>query len=368
MRAFREWLEQIGLAHCHDTLQANGIDFDSASYLTREDLRRLGLNLGDSLKLLNAIAGRGQPARAFVGELRQLTVMFCDWVGYTAVSHHLVRQGKHEELVALRQTFVNTCTDAVARFGGSVVQVSGDGLMIYFGLPAAGDDAERGIRGALATLDALKAVATVEPINVRIGIATGPVVVGVPSGFGGVDAGLAVGETPNLAQRFQSVAGVNEIVIAHEHAAPGRRHVRSRRSRRAVAQGIDGHAPGVAGGRRATPRAASTRRTEAPRSPHGGKKRRRPGAAPREWDAGARPLWTRRVDLRRPRHRQVAADRGAARTHRVRSPHDAALPVLAVSRQRGPVSGDRPTGVCRRLHARRHTRAETGEARSGARR
>ena len=216
MTAFPEWLEQIGLAHCRETLQANGIDFDSASYLTREDLRRLGLNLGDSLKLLNAVAGRARPARAFVGELRLLTVMFCDWVGYTALSQHLVRQGKHEELVGLRQTFVNTCTDAVARFGGSVVQVSGDGVMIYFGLPAAGDDAERGIRGALATLDALKAVRAAEPINVRIGIATGPVVVGVPSGPGGVDEGLAVGETPNLAQRFQSVAGVNEIVIAHE--------------------------------------------------------------------------------------------------------------------------------------------------------
>jgi len=216
MRAFRDWLEQIGLAHCLDTLQANGIDFDSASYLTREDLRRLGLNLGDSLKLLNAIAGRGQPARAFVGELRQLTVMFCDWVGYTALSQHLVRQGKHEELVSLKQTFVSTCTDAVARFGGSVVQVSGDGLMIYFGLPAAGNDAERGIRGALATVDALKAVSASEPIQVRIGIATGPVVVGVPSGLGGVDAGLAVGDTPNLAQRFQTVAGVNEIVIAHD--------------------------------------------------------------------------------------------------------------------------------------------------------
>ena len=69
MTAFPEWLEQIGLAHCRETLQANGIDFDSASYLTREDLRRLGLNLGDSLKLLNAVAGRARPARAFVGEL-----------------------------------------------------------------------------------------------------------------------------------------------------------------------------------------------------------------------------------------------------------------------------------------------------------
>ena len=216
MTAFPEWLEQIGLSHCRDILQSNGIDFDSASYLTREDLRRLGLNLGDSLKFLNAVANRGQPTRGFVGELRQLTVMFCDWVGYTALSQQLVRQGKHEALVGLKQTFVSTCTDAVARFGGSVVQVSGDGLMIYFGLPAAGNDAERGVRGALATLDALRAVDAAEPIHVRIGLATGPVVVGVPTGLGGVDAGLAVGDTPNLAQRFQTVAGVNEIVIAHE--------------------------------------------------------------------------------------------------------------------------------------------------------
>ena len=244
--------------------------------------------------------------------------MFCDWVGYTALSQHLVRQGKHEELVGLRQTFVNTCTDAVARFGGSVVQVSGDGVMIYFGLPAAGDDAERGIRGALATLDALKAVRAAEPINVRIGIATGPVVVGVPSGPGGVDEGLAVGETPNLAQRFQSVAGVNEIVIAHE-------------TRRLVGDTFEltdlGELPlkNIDGVRQAW-RVDGVRRDDgrfraahgrAPLPPLvGSQAQGRPGAAPARLGAGPRRFRTRGVHPRRRGDRQVAAGRGAARAHR----------------------------------------------------
>ena len=130
------------------------------------------------------------------------------------------------------------CTKVVARYDGYVAQCLGDGLMVYFGWPDAHeDDAERCVRAALDIVQAVKGVAVAEPLAVRIGIATGPVVVGEASRGGNGEDGLAVGETPNLAARLQGLAGPDEVVIGPDHAAAGGQYLRARRPGRAPAQG-----------------------------------------------------------------------------------------------------------------------------------
>ena len=229
MTSFSEWLGQIGLAHYGPVLAENGIDFDVAPSLTEEDLRKLGLNLGDRRRLLQAITRLGEQAGAphtdaagvtdtasepidtAPGERRQLTVMFCNLVGSTAVAERL----DPEELRELMRAYRKACADVVARYDGHVAQYLGDGLMVYFGWPSAHeDDAERGVRSALEMVQAVKGVSAKQALAVRIGVATGVVVVGEASGKDNAEAKLAVGETPNLAARLQGLAGLDEIILA----------------------------------------------------------------------------------------------------------------------------------------------------------
>jgi class 3 adenylate cyclase len=226
---FVEWLEQIGLAHCARTLVDNGIDFDVAQGLTESDLRGLGLNLGDSRRLLQAVTKlAGQTIAASAGavavidiapksththpdERRQLTVMFCDIVGYT----DLADRTDPEELKKIIRDYRKACATVVAHYEGYIAQYLGDGLMVYFGWPAAHeDDAERCVRAALEIVQAVKKTKLAGGLSVRIGVATGSVVIGEGSaeGTGGED-GLAVGGTPNVAARLQGLAGADEIVI-----------------------------------------------------------------------------------------------------------------------------------------------------------
>jgi class 3 adenylate cyclase len=137
--------------------------------------------------------------------------MFCDIVGSTALAETL----DPEELRELLQTYRKACGDAAARYDGHVAQYLGDGLLVYFGWPSAHeDDAERGVRAALEMVRAVKEIGAAQPLAVRIGLATGPVVVGESSQEGNAEATLAVGETPNLAARLQGLAGSGEVVIA----------------------------------------------------------------------------------------------------------------------------------------------------------
>ena len=220
MSAIREWLRGWGLCEYADVFDRERIDLAGACALTDADLRELGLPMGPRNKLrvaIDALRAQGtataseQPKVApSSAERRQLTVMFCDLVDSTRLS----RQLDPEQLRELMQLYQGACSAVIQRYAGHVAQYLGDGLMVYFGWPAAHeDDAERAVRAALEMVQAVKPVAAPQPLQVRIGIATGPVVVGETGAGDASVPKMAVGETPNLAARLQGLAGANEIVV-----------------------------------------------------------------------------------------------------------------------------------------------------------
>ena len=139
--------------------------------------------------------------------------MFCDLVGSTALSARL----DPEDLRAVISTYHRCCTDLVERNGGFVAKYMGDGVLAYFGYPKAHEhDAERAVRAGLALVEAVPKLATTagSPLQVRVGIATGLVVVGDLIGAGAAQEQAVVGETPNLAARLQALAEPGAVVIA----------------------------------------------------------------------------------------------------------------------------------------------------------
>jgi class 3 adenylate cyclase len=147
------------------------------------------------------------------GERRQLSVMFCDLVGSTALSARL----DPEEMREVLATYQATCSPIIAQFDGVIAKFMGDGILAYFGYPRAHeDDAERAVHAALALSAAVGRLQTSAgaPLNVRIGIATGLVVVGHQIGLGAAKEQAVVGDAPNLAARLQSLAEPGAVVIA----------------------------------------------------------------------------------------------------------------------------------------------------------
>jgi len=222
----REWLQGLGLGKYAEVFEENEIDLEAARLLDSEDLKEMGLPIGPRKKILAALPNAAvtaaevrteeEPAEAKVSgsgrgaERRRLTVMFCDMVGSTALAEKL----DPEDLRALMQTYQQACGTVIARYDGHVAQYLGDGLMVYFGWPAAHeDDAERAVRAGLDMVRAVKSVEAPEPVRVRIGIATGPVVVGETGAGDASVPKLAVGETPNLAARAQGLANADDIVV-----------------------------------------------------------------------------------------------------------------------------------------------------------
>src|SRR5689334_21218350 len=118
------------------------------------------------------------PAGTAEGEIRQLTVMFCDLVGYTRLAQRFSNPRTLYRLTDLKNKYVESCTAVIEKYRGEVKQIKGDGVVAYFGLPAAGNYAERGVRAALEIVQAIKNLDLDEPLEVRIGVATGPVIVG----------------------------------------------------------------------------------------------------------------------------------------------------------------------------------------------
>jgi predicted ATPase/class 3 adenylate cyclase len=220
VNSIRDWLESNGLGTYAELFAENEIDLDLLPQLTESDLEKLGLSVGARRRLVLAIESLGtsdlqegseHAAESAHAERRQLTVLFCDLVGSTSLSQRL----DPEALRELMGRYQQNCRTVVEKYDGHVAQYLGDGVMVYFGWPRAHeDDAERSVRAALEIVDKIAKSGNSDDLHVRIGIATGPVVVG-ESGKGEAAApSLAVGETPNLASRLQGLAGVDEIVIS----------------------------------------------------------------------------------------------------------------------------------------------------------
>jgi class 3 adenylate cyclase/predicted ATPase len=227
------WLEGLGLGQFARVFRDNDIDAALLPTLTADDLRELGItSLGHRKRLLAAIAALAGPAadarslpaplaalapRSGSGppqaERRQLTVMFVDLVGSTTLAAEL----DPEDMAEVIRAFQDACAGVIARFEGMVAQYVGDGVLAYFGYPRAHeDDAERAVRAGLDLLDAVGRL-TLRPggtLEVRVGIATGLVVVGDVAGEGGTREDAVIGGTPNLAARLQALAAPGTVLIS----------------------------------------------------------------------------------------------------------------------------------------------------------
>jgi class 3 adenylate cyclase len=218
------WLRRIGLAQYAEMFRANDIDGEMLGRLTNDDLKDIGVaSFGHRKKLLEAIAelagnapalpqpGLIEPKTPDTAERRQVTVMFSDLVGSTALSAHMDPEDLREVISAYQKCVAET----VRRFGGFVAKYMGDGVLVYFGYPQAHeDDAERAVRAALELIAAVSAIKAPATLQTRVGIATGLVVVGDMIGSGEAQERGIVGETPNLAARLQGIAEPNMLVIA----------------------------------------------------------------------------------------------------------------------------------------------------------
>jgi len=220
---FGNWLHNHGLQGFEATFRDNGIDETVLPHLTEDHLRELGLPMGARIKLLAAIAAlpkaEARPAAAVtsiepvsdVAERRQVTVLFSDLVGSTALS----TQMDPEDLRKLISAYQKCVTETVRRFGGFVAKYMGDGVLVYFGYPQAHeDDAERAVRSGLELVTAVGKLGMGTPLQTRVGIATGLVVVGDLVGTGQARERGIVGETPNLAARLQGLAEPDAVVVA----------------------------------------------------------------------------------------------------------------------------------------------------------
>src|SRR5208282_5452988 len=221
-----EWLRGLGLNQYETLFRQNDIDAEVLGDLTDGDLEKFGVSFGHRKRLLKAIAILGltetaaKPATPLLpqtspdaAERRQLTVMFCDLVGSTALSARL----DPEDLRGIIGAYQRSCAALIERNGGFVAKYMGDAVLAYFGYPQAHEhDAERAVRAGLAIVEAAPKLVTASgsPLHVRVGIATGLVVVGDLIGAGAAQEQAVVGETPNLAARLQALAEPNTVVIA----------------------------------------------------------------------------------------------------------------------------------------------------------
>jgi class 3 adenylate cyclase/tetratricopeptide (TPR) repeat protein len=229
MSEIRNWLETIGLGQYADAFDANEIGMDLLGQVDDQMLKDIGVSIGGHrLRIRNAIAKLTTAPVAEVNlspslpkhettaasaERRQLTVMFCDLVGSTALSARL----DPEDLRGIITAYHRCCTELVERNGGFVAKYMGDGVLAYFGYPQAHEhDAERAVRAGLNLVEAVPKLTTTagSPLQVRMGIATGLVVVGDLIGAGAAQEQAVVGETPNLAARLQALAEPGTVVIA----------------------------------------------------------------------------------------------------------------------------------------------------------
>jgi class 3 adenylate cyclase len=204
-------LRSLGFEQYGAAFRENAIDDTVLLSLTAADLKDLGVGLvGHRRKLLDAIGAVRADATKHTAERRQVTVMFSDLVGSTALAARM----DPEDLREVISAYQNCVTETVHRFDGFVARYMGDGVLVYFGYPRAHeDDAERAVRAGLELIAAVTTLASPVSLQARVGIATGLVVVGNLIGSGEAQERAIVGETPNLAARLQEIAAPNTVVI-----------------------------------------------------------------------------------------------------------------------------------------------------------
>src|SRR6516164_7543859 len=225
MTSTAEWLESIGLGEYAQRFAENAIDFSILRDLTDQDLKELGVLLGHRRKMLRSIAGLGEASNVLAGpatepkaeardeaERRHLTVVFCDLVGSTALSTRL----DPEDMWRVVGSYQAAIAAVIGRYQGMIAQYMGDGVLAYFGYPVAQEDsAVQAVRAALEIVDKVANVRTDvgAALQVRIGIATGTVVVSelLVSEISAEQA--TIGETPNLAARLQALAEPGTVLI-----------------------------------------------------------------------------------------------------------------------------------------------------------
>lgn len=220
MSEIASWLNRHGLSKYAAAFAEHEIELCDLSELSDEDLVTIGLPLGPRRRFLKAVRasmemGQRPPSNSnsaeIVAERRQLTVMFIDLVGSTEIAQSV----DPEDLADVLRLFKETCAAAVAAFDGHIASYYGDGIMVFFGFPHAHeDDPERAIRAGLRIVGEMPDVRTHAKLNVRIGIATGLVVVGDLRGEKMFEDGTAMGEAPNLAARLQAMADPGTMIIA----------------------------------------------------------------------------------------------------------------------------------------------------------
>ena len=367
------WLGRIGLAQYAEMFRANDIDIELLGRLTNDDLKDIGVaSFGHRKKLLEAIAELAgvvpvspqpaliEPTAHDVAERRQVTVMFSDLVGSTALSARMDPEDLREVISAYQKCVAET----VRRFGGFVAKYMGDGVLVYFGYPHAHeDDAERAVRAGLELIGAVSALKPKAPLQTRVGIATGLVVVGDLVGSGEAQERGIVGETPNLASRLQGIAEPNTVVIAE-----GTRKLLGNLFELEDLEPKD--LKGIAGSVRAW---AALQASSAE------------GRFEALHTTGLTALVGREEELELLLRRWSRAKSGegqvmllsgeagigksrltAAGTPRQRAAYALALFLLAAAHRQRTLSDHRPHGACRRIGARRHASSEARQARCGA--
>ena len=254
-----EWLRSLRLEQYAPAFAQNHISPELLPELTAEDLKDLGVaSVGHRRAMLAAIAGlrpgsaaaaevsTPEPAAGPAAERRQLTVMFCDLVGSTALSARL----DPEELREVIGAYHRCVAEAVRRFDGLVAKYMGDGVLVYFGYPRPTRTMPSGRCAPASTSSRRSDGSTCPPSassQVRIGIATGLVVVGDLIGEGASQEQAVVGETPNLAARLQALAEPGSVVIAPATRRLHRRSVPAAGARPARGQGSGRAGRGLGG-------------------------------------------------------------------------------------------------------------------------
>ena len=358
------WLRSLGLGKYEAAFRENDIDETVLPSLTHEDLKELGVtSLGHRLKLLDAIAALRSDASGKAPSVDAATTSSTPsatsrrprrappshgdvlrLVGSTALSARMDPEDLREVISAYQKCVAET----VQRFGGFVAKYMGDGVLVYFGYPQAHeDDAERAVRAGLELVAAVGGLKTHAPLQTRVGIATGLVVVGDLIGSGASQEQAIVGETPNLAARLQGVAEPNSVVIAESTRKLVGNLFELEDLGAQDLKGISGPVRAWAALRPASVESRFDALHASGLTELVGREEELELLL-RRWSKAKKRRRASSVALRRTRHRQVSIDGCAPGTPRWRAAYALALLLLTAAHRQRLVSDHQPDGARRR--------------------